>query len=41
MCDVNDPVGLRGRLREPVEILEAAATHLRAKGRETAFSRAC
>ena len=30
MGDVDDAVGVRGRLLEPVEILEAAATHLRA-----------
>ncbi len=31
MRDVDDAVGVRGRLLEPVEILEAAATHLRAE----------
>ncbi len=31
MCDVDDAVGVRGRLLEPVEILEAAATHRRAE----------
>src|SRR6185312_5625901 len=31
VCDVDDAVGVRGRLLEPVEILEAAATHVRAQ----------
>ena len=31
MRDVDDAVGVRGRLLEPVEVLEVAATHLRAE----------
>ena len=31
MRDVDDAVGVRGRLLEPVEIFEAAATHRRAE----------
>lgn len=31
VCDVDDAVGVGGRLLEPVEILEVAATHLRAE----------